>query len=75
MVAGHGGHRLTEPGKSHREYVAWLLWCANEGYLKARDRAILDNWFGKVEVAQALGAAWVRRRLDQGSDRRRRRRG
>lgn len=28
-----------------RETVAWLLWCANQGYIKAEDRAVLTNWF------------------------------
>lgn len=28
-----------------RELVAWLLWCANQGYIKAEDRDILTNWF------------------------------
>ena len=32
---------MTEP----RKVVAWLLWCANQGYLNAEDRAILDNHF------------------------------
>lgn len=28
-----------------RETVAWLLWCANQGYIKDEDRAVLTNWF------------------------------
>jgi hypothetical protein len=24
--------------------VAWLMWCLNQGYVDAEDRAILDNW-------------------------------
>ena len=28
---------------SAREKVAWLLWCANQGYIKAEDRAVLSG--------------------------------
>jgi hypothetical protein len=28
-----------------RELIAWLLWCANQGYLHPDDRALLDNHF------------------------------
>lgn len=28
-----------------RELVAWLLWCANQGYVMAEDRAIVPNHF------------------------------
>lgn len=28
-----------------RTHVAWLLWCANQGYILAEDRALVDNWF------------------------------
>lgn len=27
------------------EHIAWLLWCAHQGYLLKEDRAILTNWF------------------------------
>lgn len=27
-----------------REHVAWILWCINQGYVLAEDRAILANW-------------------------------
>lgn len=27
-----------------RFHLAWLMWCFKEGYTKAEDRAILDNW-------------------------------
>jgi hypothetical protein len=30
--------------KDARTHVAWLLWCLDQGYIKAEDRAILDNW-------------------------------
>lgn len=26
-----------------REHVAWLLWCANQGYILAEDRAVLNG--------------------------------
>lgn len=28
-----------------RAQVAWILWCAYAGYIKAEDREMLDNWF------------------------------
>lgn len=28
-----------------RAHVAWLLWCANQGYLNAVDRALTSNMF------------------------------
>ena len=28
-----------------RETVAHLLWCANQGYLQASDRELVDNMF------------------------------
>lgn len=28
-----------------RIQVAWLMWCLNQGYQNAQDRAILMNWF------------------------------
>ena len=27
-----------------RFHLAWLLWCFNEGYVTAEDRAISENW-------------------------------
>lgn len=27
-----------------RQQVAWLMWCLNQGYTAAEDRAILTNW-------------------------------
>ena len=27
-----------------RLHLAWLLWCFNEGYVNAEDRAIMTNW-------------------------------
>jgi hypothetical protein len=27
-----------------RAAIGWLIWCVNEGYLAAADRAILHNW-------------------------------
>ena len=27
-----------------RTHIAWLLWCLQQGYVKAEDRAILHNW-------------------------------
>lgn len=37
----------VRPGISHskatRDHVAWLLWCANQGYLKTEDRDILSG--------------------------------
>lgn len=29
---------------SVRYHTAWLLWCFNQGYVKAEDRSILTNW-------------------------------
>lgn len=37
---------VVEPSahsEAARAHVAWLLWCANQGYLKAEDRAILGG--------------------------------
>ncbi len=28
-----------------REHLAWLMWCYQQGYTNAEDRAILTNWF------------------------------
>jgi hypothetical protein len=28
-----------------RTRIAWLLWCANQGYILAEDRALVDNIF------------------------------
>ena len=30
-----------------RFHLAWLMWCFSEGYAKAEDRAIMENWMGK----------------------------
>lgn len=27
-----------------REHLAWLMYCYQQGYVKAEDRAILANW-------------------------------
>lgn len=27
--------------------LAWLMWCYQEGYTKAEDRAVMENWFGE----------------------------
>jgi hypothetical protein len=27
-----------------REHIAWLLYCLDQGYTKAEDRALLENW-------------------------------
>jgi len=32
---------------SARVHLAWLMWCYQEGYTKAEDRAIMDNWMGE----------------------------
>ena len=32
---------------SARVQLAWLMWCFQEGYRTAEDRAIMDNWFGE----------------------------
>jgi hypothetical protein len=37
---------------SAREHVAWLLWCANEGYLTAEDRPARGNWL--LEPVESL---------------------
>jgi len=37
--------RITDSTK--REGVAWLLWCANHGYLLRSDRTILTSHFGQ----------------------------
>ena len=29
---------------STRTHIAWLLWCLDQGYENAADRAILTNW-------------------------------
>jgi hypothetical protein len=34
-----------------RAEIAWLLWCATQGYIKAEDRQELDNWFLSGSVA------------------------
>ena len=32
------------PETSARTHIAWLLWCLQQGYVNAEDRAILHNW-------------------------------
>jgi hypothetical protein len=27
-----------------RVHVAWLMWCLDQGYTDAEDRALLENW-------------------------------
>jgi len=44
-----------------RLHVAWLLWCLDQGYVDAADRAILHNWF-KADPA-ALNPDDAARRL------------
>jgi hypothetical protein len=34
--------RLTD--EERRLHLAWLIWCVNQGYVNADDRAILTNW-------------------------------
>ena len=35
---------MTTEMPSARVHLAWLMWCFEEGYTKAEDRAILTNW-------------------------------
>lgn len=35
---------MTGAGETSRTHIAWLIWCFQQGYVKAEDRAILDNW-------------------------------
>jgi hypothetical protein len=30
-----------------RVHLAWLMWCFQEGYTKAEDREVMENWFGE----------------------------
>jgi hypothetical protein len=32
------------PDAKARTRIAWLLWCLQQGYVKAEDRDILHNW-------------------------------
>jgi hypothetical protein len=36
---------LSAHSESTRLHVAWLLWCANQGYILPEDRAVSGNWF------------------------------
>lgn len=34
---------MAKHSEATREHVAWLLWCANQGYILAEDRAVLGG--------------------------------
>lgn len=40
----------SDQAQGAREWVAWLLWQVNQGYIKAEDRAIGENWFRLPET-------------------------
>jgi hypothetical protein len=33
-----------------RERIGWMLWCLDQGYVKAEDIAILNNWLLEDEA-------------------------
>lgn len=38
---------LGPPSIRARVHLAWLMWCYQEGYKTAEDRAIMENWMGE----------------------------
>jgi hypothetical protein len=46
LLDGLLGARTSDTdAERRRAEVAWILWCASEGYLTGADRAVVENWF------------------------------
>jgi hypothetical protein len=59
MVIGERINPMAKRSDATREHVAWLLWCANQGYLLAEDRAVLsggpDTFISDMQHPDDLG--------------------